>query len=83
MHPCMTLVFVSIGIITWNAKLFGYKNSYTLHDPSPIATCLEGEFLCTTSQRCIDESVVCNGVADCGDGSDDINCGKRTVICCL
>ena len=48
-----------------------------------LATCPEGEFLCTTSKRCINESVVCNGVADCGDGSDEINCGKGTVVCCL
>ena len=41
-------------------------------DPDPVA-CAEGEFACGNG-TCINESLVCNTLPDCMDGSDEIGC---------
>ena len=45
------------------------------HDTAPAA-CTSEEFTCTASTRCIPEYKVCNGIQDCGDGSDEQGCGE-------
>ncbi|XP_035698625.1 very low-density lipoprotein receptor-like [Branchiostoma floridae] len=35
-----------------------------------------GRFLCKNG-RCVDGALVCNGVSDCGDGSDERGCKRR------
>lgn len=57
--------------------------STTPAPPSPVPTagaCSEIELRCENG-RCVPAGVtgvVCDGVNDCGDGSDEINCGELT-----
>lgn len=49
--------------------------------PTPtvsLRSCIEMEFQCGNG-HCVasgPEGVLCDGVNDCGDGSDELNCGK-------
>ena len=40
--------------------------------------CFSFEFECDDGE-CIDDDYQCDGTEDCDDGSDEENCGKRTV----
>ncbi|KAI4898140.1 hypothetical protein NFI96_015403, partial [Prochilodus magdalenae] len=47
--------------------------------PPSIRPCKEREFQCGNG-RCVStgpQGVLCDGVNDCGDGSDELNCGTR------
>lgn len=37
--------------------------------------CPTGKFMCISDEKCINKNLVCNGEADCGDRSDELNCG--------
>ncbi|XP_030634808.1 transmembrane protease serine 3 [Chanos chanos] len=43
-----------------------------------------GKFRCVSSALCISRSALCDGVRDCGDGEDELNCvrlsGKNSVL---
>lgn len=49
----------------------------TLYTPVE-ATCGPHQFHCMVSGRCIDGNLVCNGVSDCRDGTDEqlSSCGE-------
>lgn len=38
--------------------------------------CLSSQFMCD-SKRCISKSDVCDGIPDCSNGEDEINCPKN------
>jgi len=40
-------------------------------NPRPVLWCPTGNFRCATSGVCIPKSLMCNGKADCEDGSDE------------
>ena len=47
--------------------------------PSPRPSCSATDFTCDNKQ-CVGESDKCNGRDDCGDNSDEQNCGSYTII---
>ncbi len=44
-----------------------------------VASCRPEEFRCNNN-RCLFKRWVCDGENDCGDNSDEINCGKTKMI---
>lgn len=46
---------------------------------SPTTVCPEGKFRCNTG-RCLAPPLVCDGYDDCGDLSDELNCGESLII---
>ena len=41
----------------------------------PKFECLPGQFQCNNT-NCIHPSQLCNGEAECGDGSDELDCNR-------
>ena len=44
-------------------------------DELECSACTTEEYQCHDF-GCVDKSQLCNGVRDCTDGSDELNCGK-------
>ena len=45
--------------------------------------CPEGKRKCLTSGQCVLESLWCDFIVDCPDGSDEVNCGKCLEYMCV
>lgn len=41
--------------------------------------CSDGEYRCDDGLQCIPEILLCDGVEQCGDGSDESYCCKYTI----
>lgn len=37
--------------------------------------CVEGQYKCINTSKCISSTAVCDGVDDCGDNEDEKQCG--------
>ncbi|KAK0398718.1 hypothetical protein QR680_002723 [Steinernema hermaphroditum] len=44
-------------------------------------TCFDDDFRCKDNSACVPQSARCDGVQNCGDSSDEENCGKRSRAC--
>ncbi|KII68909.1 Low-density lipoprotein receptor-related protein 4 [Thelohanellus kitauei] len=43
--------------------------------------CKDGAILCSKDEKCLSRDRICNGVKDCSDGSDEVECTKLTLYC--
>lgn len=52
------------------------------YKPTVEPTCGPYHFYCTVVVECIDDELVCNGVSDCKDGTDEelLSCGEHYTL---
>lgn len=79
---CLTDLFTFTGnfglsILTYFVLSLAYTSRVpsTTTTPPHNHTCSPDEYPCA-SGFCIDSSSECDQIDDCGDGSDEMNCGK-------
>lgn len=52
-----------------------FLSLHTSSVPSSAEGCPPGMMRCN-NQACVEERQVCDGTDDCGDGTDELNCGE-------
>lgn len=45
-----------------------------------VTECLWGDFICRSNNKCVPKIARCDGVMDCDDKSDELNCSKKMLI---
>ena len=76
----MRLVGLSVtrSFVSVHLEMFAFL--FSLFFLTSDFTCEIGQFKCSTELNdCISERLVCDGNDDCGDNSDEQNCGKITI----
>ena len=55
-----------------------HEHQYVCMYPAVFRNCtIPGDVKCRDSGSCIHSDMICNGISDCMDGSDEENCSKR------
>ena len=80
-HPLLTLTLLPIQY----QNSFIRPTGYYAHTNTTVLvlvaepTCAPAEFTCSNG-KCVSQSVLCNGVDDCGDSSDEQDCGTTPMF---
>jgi len=54
--------------------MFVCMTAASVEEPSHDACEKSGSFLCRPDRQCLSNSSLCNGVVDCSDASDELDC---------
>lgn len=54
---------------------FCFHVFYSIHFFLGKQFCYPQQFACANGENCLDDWLTCNGENDCGDNSDEIDCG--------
>ncbi|KAK3593640.1 hypothetical protein CHS0354_025531 [Potamilus streckersoni] len=74
------------GAIETNGSLYGPnrwhldKCEQKLPFVCQTIPCVKGQFRCADGQKCIIQTAKCDGLSDCQDGSDEMNCTKAQCM---
>ncbi|XP_047484991.1 MAM and LDL-receptor class A domain-containing protein 1-like [Penaeus chinensis] len=49
--------------------------------PNTTMVCLSNQITCAQTGLCVDESLVCDNTNDCGDMTDETDCGDQSTVC--
>ena len=62
-----------------NTHTHTHTHTHTQHTHTHTGDCGDYEFKCVSGNIvCINNALVCNGIDNCVDGSDEQFCGRRT-----
>ena len=72
--------FTHISFMSLAVSFRRFVTDTTCYHHSDIITCPAGQSLCSDGRQCIYEEFICDGQAECWDGSDEEDCKGLCII---